>query len=218
MLNQVVEFALKNRVFLLVISLLLCLAGAYSLSKIPIDAVPDVTNVQVVINTKTGALDPEQIEKTVTHYIETELSGIPAVEDIRSLSRYGLSQVTVIFQEGTNIYWARQQVGERLGNVKEVLPKGIAPEIGPIATGIGEVLMYAVLPKAGTLLANKKEQDQLLYLRSIQDNVIRPYLKGNIPNIAEVDSIGGYKKEIHIDLERTTTTGQCPYYNREFIA
>jgi len=196
-----IEKSLKNRLWIFVLFGIGALAGLYFLREIPIDAVPDITSVQVVVNTKTGALDPEQVEKTVSYPVESEMSGISGVHEVRSLSKYGLSQVVIVFKDGTNIYWARQQISERLQNVRESLPQGLSPELAPITTGLGEVLMYAVLPKADSELARKSLQERLLYLRTIQDLVIKRHLKANVPNIAEVDSNGGYKKEIHIDVD-----------------
>ncbi len=201
MINRWLEKALANRFWVIAIFVGLVGFGLWSIPQLPIDAVPDITNVQVVINTQTGALDPEQIEKTVTQYIEMEMSGIPKVEDIRSLSKYGLSQVTVVFKDGTNIYWARQQVSERLQTAQELLPPSISPELAPITTGLGEVLMYVVLPKPGSQLSRQPEIEQLRYLRSVQDTIIRPYLKSKVANVADIDSTGGFKKEIHIDVE-----------------
>lgn len=172
--------------------------GILSAIKLPIDAVPDITNVQVMINTKTGALDPSQIEKTVTYPIETEMAGLPGLDDIRSLSKYGLSQVILIFKEGTDLYFVRQQVSQRLQNLKDQLPIGTTPELAPITTGLGEVVMYTVDAKEGSELAKKPEAERLLYLRTIQDFVIRPELK-KIQGVAEVDSSGGFRKEIHVN-------------------
>jgi cobalt-zinc-cadmium resistance protein CzcA len=201
MLDRIIEKSLKNRLWIFVLFGIAALAGLYFLKEIPIDAVPDITSVQVVVNTKTGALDPEQVEKTVSYPVESEMSGISGVHEVRSLSKYGLSQVVIVFKDGTNIYWARQQISERLQNVRENLPQGLSPELAPITTGLGEVLMYVVLPKADSDLAKKSLQERLVYLRTIQDLVIKRHLKANVPNIAEVDSNGGYKKEIHIDVD-----------------
>ena len=201
MLIKLIQSTQKFRVWILFMFGIAAIAGLHFLTTLPIDAVPDITPVQVVVNTKTAALDPEQIEKTVSFPIETEMMGLAGVQDVRSLSKYGLSQVVIIFKDGTDIYWARQQVTERLQNVRDHLPQGLAPELAPITTGLGEVLMYVVKAKPETELAKKGLQDQLLYLRTIQDFVIRRQLKTTIPNIAEVDSTGGYKKEIHIDVD-----------------
>lgn len=200
MITRWLKQSFKNRFLVIGIFLALIGFGLWSIPKLSIDAVPDITNVQVVVNTKTGALDPEQIEKTITQYIEMEMGGIPKVDDVRSLSKYGLSQVTIVFKEGTNIYWARQQVSERLQTAMEELPTGVSPELAPISTGLGEVLMYVIVPKPNSELSKKPEKEQLLYLRTVQDTIIRPYLKSKVPNVADIDSTGGFKKEIHVDV------------------
>ena len=200
MLEALIKKSLQHRLWVLLAFALVVIGGIYAATQVPIDAVPDITSVQVVVNTKTGALDPEQIEKTVSFPIETDMSGIAKVKEVRSLSKYGLSQVVIVFEDDTNIYWARQQVSERLQGVKGEIPQGLSPELAPITTGLGEVLMYAVLAKPGSGLAARPEQERLLYLRTIQDFVVAPYLKRSIKNVAEVDSTGGYKKEIHIDV------------------
>ncbi len=199
-MTRLLEWIFKNRLTVVMFFALGAGVGIYAVAKTPVDAVPDITPVQVVVNTKTGALDPEQIEKTVSFPIETDMSGIADVKDVRSLSKYGLSQVVVIFEDGTDIYWARQQVAERLQGAAGELPKGLSPELAPISTGLGEVVMYAVVAKPGTPLASKPDTEKLRTLRTIQDFVIAPYLKRSVKNVAEVDSTGGYKKEIHIEL------------------
>ncbi len=199
-MTRILEWTLKNRVTVILFFAIASAFGLYSVSTIPVDAVPDITPVQVMVNTKTGALDPEQIEKTVSFPIETEMSGIAHVKEVRSLSKYGLSQVVINFEDGTDIYWARQQVSERLQGARSELPQGASPMLAPISTGLGEVVMYTVLAKPGTPLAAKPETERLLYLRTLQDFSIATYLKRSIKNVAEVDSTGGYKKEIHIEL------------------
>ncbi|MBI2606295.1 MAG: efflux RND transporter permease subunit [Deltaproteobacteria bacterium] len=199
MLNQLVESALKSRLWVFTIFLAVCALGLLATKNLPIDAVPDITNVQVVVNTKTGALDPGKIEKLVTYPIETEMAGIPGVEDIRSLSKYGLSQIVIIFEDRTNIYFARQLVAERLQNVRSNLPDGLSPQLAPVTTGLGEVLMYVVEPKAGSALAAKPERERLLYLKEVQEYVIKPQLK-KLSGVAEVDTNGGLTKQIHIDV------------------
>ena len=200
MYSKIVEFLIKNRNWVVFSSALIAALGLYAVATMPIDAIPDITNTQVIVNTKTGALEPEQVEKTVTYYIETELAGLPRVADVRSLSRYGLSQVVVFFEDGTDVYRARQLVAERLQNVRELLPNNLSPELGPISTGLGEVLIYTVKAKKGSPLERKTDKERLTYLRTVQDFIIRPYLKSTIPDTAEIDAIGGYKKEIHIDF------------------
>lgn len=198
MLKLILDKILENKFWVIGVFAIVSAWGIMSVITLPIDAVPDITNVQVMINTKTGALDPEQIEKTVTYPIETEMSGLPNLEDIRSLSKYGLSQVILIFKEGTDLYFVRQQVAQRLQNIAENLPSGTTPELAPITTGLGEVVMYTVKAKEGSALAKTAEKQRLLYLRTIQDFIIRPELKKTL-GVAEVDSTGGFRKEIHIN-------------------
>ena len=165
---RILEWTFKNRLTVILLFALGSVIGLYAVACTPVDAVPDITPVQVMVNTKTGALDPEQIEKTVSFPIETDMSGIAGVKDVRSLSKYGLSQVTVVFEDGTDIYWARQQVAERLQGAQGELPAGLSPELAPISTGLGEVVMYSVVAKPGTALAAKPEMQRLLYLRTIR--------------------------------------------------
>ena len=199
-MTRILKWALMNRLTVIAFFAAGSALGLYAVTVTPVDAVPDITPVQVMVNAMTGALDPEQIEKTVTFPIETEMSGIARVKDVRSLSKYGLSQVVVVFEDGTDIYWARQQVAERLQGAKGEIPPGVSPELAPISTGLGEVVMYTVLAKPGTPLAAKPKTERLLYLRTIHDFVVVPYLKRAVKNVADVDSTGGYKKEIHIEL------------------
>lgn len=199
-MTRIIEWTFKNRLAVILLFAAGSALGLYAISVTPVDAVPDITPVQVVVNTKTGALDPEQIEKTVSFPLETDMSGIAHVKDVRSLSKYGLSQVVVVFEDGTDIYWARQQVSEKLQGAGGELPQGLTPQLAPISTGLGEVVMYSVTAKPGTPLAAKPPLERLLYLRTIQDFVVVPYLRRSIKNVAEVDTTGGYKKEIHIEL------------------
>lgn len=199
-MTRILAWTFNNRLPVLLFFAAVSALGLYAVSLTPVDAVPDITPVQVVVNTKTVALDPEQIEKTVSFPIETDMSGIAHVKDVRSLSKYGLSQVVVVFEDGTDIYWARQQVSEKLQGAAGELPRGLSPQLAPISTGLGEVAMYAVTAKPGTPLAAKPAAERLLYLRTIQDFVVAPYLRRSVKNIAEVDSTGGYKKEIHVEL------------------
>lgn len=200
MLSRILEYSLKNRSFVIIFSFLLISLGLYSLSRVSLDALPDISNVIVEVNTKSGSLDPELVEKTITFFIETELSGIPGVVDIRSLSKFGLSNVVLTFEDGTDVYRARQIVMERLQNVKDRIPPWAMPELTPITTGLGEILMYSVTAKSGSKLDMLDESEKLTYLRTIQDLSIRNQIRSNVKNIAEVDTIGGYAQEIHIDL------------------
>ncbi len=200
MFNYIIQKNLENSRFILVVFLCFAILGIFVTKNLPIDAVPDITPTQVIVNTRTGALDPEQIEKTVTFYIETEMAAMPGIDSVRSLSRFGLSQVVITFKEGMDIYLARQLVSERIQKLKESLPSGLSPGMGPISTGLGEVVLFRVDAKKGSKLEKKSKKEQLLYLRTITDFTIKPYLKANIRNIADVDVIGGYKKQIHIDI------------------
>jgi cobalt-zinc-cadmium resistance protein CzcA len=200
MLSNIIESALTNRLWVFLFTVGLFLFGVISIFKVSLDALPDISNVIVEVNTKSGSLDPEQVEKTITFFVETELAGIPGVKDIRSLSKFGLSNVVLTFEDGTEIYKARQIVLERLQNVKDKLPDGVTPELTPITTGLGEICMYSVEAKPGSMLEKKSETERLLYLRTVQDLMIRTQIRTNVKNIAEVDTIGGYFREIHIDL------------------
>ncbi len=200
MISKLIRIVLENRLWTLGIAGIVFIAGFLALLSIPIDAVPDITPVQVIVNTRTGGLDPDRIEKTITFPIETELTGVPGVEQIRSLSRYGLSQVVVTLNEGTDIWKARQQIGERLAGVRENLPGEVNPELAPVTTGLGEVLMYTVKAKQDSVLNLKSAREKLMELRTVQDFVVRPALK-RVPGVADVDSIGGFKQEIHFDLQ-----------------
>ncbi|MBY0370891.1 CusA/CzcA family heavy metal efflux RND transporter [bacterium] len=199
MLERLVKFSLSNRWVVLGTFAFLAVLGAWSVQKLPIDAVPDITNVQVVVNSKTGALDPEKIELLVTRPIEVELTGLVGLDEIRSISRYGLSQVTLVFVDGTDIYWARQQVSERLQNVRGQLPPAVTTELAPVTTGLGEVVMYSVEAEPGSELSKMSETERLTELRTAQDFIIAPQLK-RVAGIAEVDSNGGYEKQIHVNF------------------
>ena len=173
--------------------------GAYFATKLSIDAVPDITGVQVVVNAKTGALDPQQIESAVTYQIETEMAGIDGLKEVRSISKYGLSQVTMVFKDDVDLYRARQQVSERLQNVTTTLPDNVNVAMGPVTTGLGEVFMYVLSAEPGSDLSRKNKHERLTYLRTVQDYFIRPRLK-MIEGVADVDSNGGFKKEVHVNF------------------
>lgn len=196
MLEKIIRFAIAHRWLMLLLTLGLVAIGVWSFTKLPIDATPDITNVQVQINTEAPGYSPLEAEQRVTFPIETALAGLPNLEYTRSLSRYGLSQVTVIFEDGTDIFFARQQVAERLQQVKSQLPEALEPEMGPIATGMGEIFMYTVEAEP-----NARKEDGTPYtptdLRTLQDWVIRPQLR-NTPGVTEVNTIGGYERQIHI--------------------
>lgn len=200
-MKYLIEFSLKQKGMVLLFILLVILSGIYFSVNLPVDAVPDITPIQVVVNARTGALDPEQIEKAVTYKIESEMSSLPHVEEIRSISKYGLAQVTIRFEEGTGIYQARAYVAEKLASLSRELPSHVTVDLGPVSTGLGEVLMYTVQFQEN--LAKEKfssEKEKLLYLRTIQDYYIRPALK-KIAGVAEIDSNGGYQKELQIFIK-----------------
>ena len=196
MLARIIGFSIRQRWFVLAIVALLCALGIYSASRLPIDAVPDITNVQVQINTEAEGYSPLESEQRITFPIETAISGIPKLAYTRSISRYGLSQVTVVFEDGTDIFFARQLVNERIQAAKSQLPPDIEPQLGPIATGLGEIFMYAVEPKPG---AKKPDGSDWTPsdLRTLSDWVVRPQMR-TIPGVAEVNTIGGYARQYHV--------------------
>jgi heavy metal efflux system protein len=196
MLDNIIRFAIAHRWLMLALTLVLVAVGAWSFTKLPIDATPDITNVQVQINTEAAGYSPLESEQRVTFTIETSLAGLPGLDYTRSISRYGLSQVTVVFKDGTDLYFARQQVAERIQQVKSQLPAGLEPQMGPIATGMGEIFMYTVDAKPD---ARKKDGTPWTAtdLRTLQDWVIRPQLR-NTPGVTEVNTIGGFARQIHI--------------------
>jgi cobalt-zinc-cadmium resistance protein CzcA len=196
MIDKLLQFSIKHRWLMMVAALGLAVLGVYNYQRLPIDAVPDITNVQVQVNSSTPGYSPLEAEQRVTFPIETAMAGIPKVESTRSLSRYGLSQVTVVFEDGTDIYWARQQVAERLQQAKGQLPANIESQMGPISTGLGEIYMWTVDAKPGAKKADGSEYTAT-DLREIQDWVIRPQLR-NVPGVVEVNSIGGFEKQYHV--------------------
>lgn len=193
MFERIIRFAIEQRWLVLVTVAAMAVLGAFSYQRLSIDAVPDITNVQVQINTQTPGYSPLETEQRVTYPIETVMAGLPNLEQTRSLSRYGLSQVTVIFKDGTDIYFARQLVNERIQEAKEKLPANISPSMGPISTGLGEIYLWTVEAEEGA-----KKPDGTPYtpmdLREIQDWVIKPQLR-NVPGVTEINSIGGFSKE-----------------------
>ncbi len=196
MLERIIHFSIRQRLFVLLATLGLIGLGVYSFQRLPIDALPDITNVQVQINSEAPGYSPLEVEQRITYLVETSLAGLPALLETRSLSRYGLSQVTVIFEEGTDIYFARQLINSRLQEVKEQLPVGIQPIMGPIATGLGEIFMWS-LEWDENHPRLKDPFDAAVELRTVQDWIIRPQLR-TVPGVAEVNSIGGYVKQYQV--------------------
>lgn len=196
MFEKIIHFSINHRWFVMLGVIGMMAMGVYSFQKLSIDAVPDITNVQVQINTAVSGYSPLEVEQRVSYPIETTMAGLPDLEETRSLSRYGLSQVTVIFKDGTDIYFARQLVSQRIQEAKEALPEGVTPVMGPISTGLGEIYLWTVEAEQGA-----KKADGTSYtsadLREIQDWIIKPQLR-NVAGVTEINSIGGYSKEYQI--------------------
>lgn len=196
MFERIIHFAIKQRWFVMLAVVVMSLLGVYSYQNLSIDAVPDITNVQVQINTEAEGFSPIEAEQRVTFPIETVMAGLPNLEYTRSVSRYGLSQVTVVFKDGTDIYFARQLVNERIQEAKKSLPSNVEPKMGPISTGLGEIVMWTVEAKPGA-----KNADGNVYtptdLREIQDWVIKPQLR-TVKGVTEINSVGGYVKQYHV--------------------
>jgi len=191
--ERIIRFSIEQRWLTLLAVLGMAALGLFNYQRLPIDAVPDITNVQVQVNTAASGYSPLEVEQRITYPLETVMAGMPGLEQTRSLSRYGLSQITVIFKEGTDIYFARQLVNERLQGAMDQLPAGIAPALGPISTGLGEIYFWTVEAEEGAL-----KPDGTPYtptdLREIQDWIIKPQLR-NVPGVTEINTIGGYAKE-----------------------
>src|SRR6516165_9115833 len=187
MLNAIIDWSLRNRFLVLAGAVVFIVLGAWSLSQLDIDAFPDTTPVQVQINTMAPGLAPEEVERQITFPVEQAINGLPRLQQLRSISKFGLSQVVVVFADGTDIYFARQMVNERL-NLAEI-PEGIPrPKMGPVATGLGEVFHYLVTSK-GTEQAKLTEAERvekLTHLRTIQDWVIKPGMR-TVPGTAEIN-------------------------------
>ena len=196
MIESILRFSIERRWLVLSFILVLLGAGVWSYQHLPIDAVPDITNVQVQVNTEAPGYSPLESEQRITYPVETALAGLPNLAYTRSISRYGLSQVTVVFEEGTDIYFARNLINERLGAIKSTLPSGLEPEMGPIATGLGEIFMYTLEALPGATQADGKVYDATA-LREIQDWIIKPQL-ALVPGVIEINTIGGYTKQYHV--------------------
>ncbi len=195
MVNKIIEFSVRNRTLVLIFTLLFVIAGWIAFKNLSIDALPDITNVQVSVNTMVEGLAPEETERYITIPIETAMNGISGVTHVRSLTKFGLSQVVINFEDGTDIYKARQQVSERLQSVLSDLPPGAQPRLGPITTGLGEIYFYTV--EADQIATGDERITQLMELRAIQEWVVRPRLM-TVKGIASVDTNGGYEKQYHI--------------------
>lgn len=196
MFERLIRLAIEHRWLVMLAVLGMAGLGIFNYSILPIDAVPDITNVQVQINTTAPGYSPLETEQRITYPIETVMAGLPHLEQTRSLSRYGLSQITVIFQDGTDVYFARQLVNQRIQEANDKLPAGITPAMGPISTGLGEIYLWTVEAKE-----DAKKPDGSAYtatdLREIQDWIIKPQLR-NVPGVTEINSIGGYAKQYQV--------------------
>ena len=236
MIERILAFSVRRRWAVVLLTFAAALSGLWALTKLPIDAVPDVTNVQVQINAIAPALTPFEIEKQVTFPIETALAGTPGLETTRSFSRNGFAQITAVFADKTDIYFARQQVAERLTEAKTTLPPGVEVKMGPISTGLGEIYWWSVEYAAtrrnpvrdgkpgwqsdGSYLTPEGERltddfQRTVYLRTVQDWIIRPQMKA-VPGVAGADAIGGYVKQVHVqpDPARLIAYGLSPTPNR----
>ena len=196
MINLLLDISIRQRWLVLVVVAGMALLGAWNFTRLPIDAVPDITNVQVQINATAAGYSPLEVEQRITFPIETVMGGLPNLQYTRSLSRYGLSQVTVVFADGTDIFFARQLVNERIQQVKEQLPLGIATAMGPISTGLGEIHMFAVEAKPDARKPDGQAYDPI-DLRTTQDWIIKPQLR-TVPGVVEVNTIGGFQKQFHV--------------------
>lgn len=196
MLERIIRLAIAHRWLVLLLVLAVSVLGMWSYSRLAIDAVPDITNVQVQVNTEAPGYSPLEAEQRITFPVETALAGMARLQYTRSISRYGLSQVTVVFEDGTDIYFARQQVAERLQQAASQLPGGIEPALGPVATGLGEIFMYTVEAEPGATKADGAPWTPT-DLRTLQDWVIRPQLR-NLKGVTEVNTIGGNVQQFHI--------------------
>ncbi len=196
MIDALIQFSIARRWLVMFLVAVAAAVGIWNYQNLPIDAVPDITNVQVQINTEAPGYSPLEVEQRITYLVELAITGLPYVENTRSLSRYALSQVTVVFEKGTDIYFARNLINERLQQAKSDMPEGIEPVMGPVATGLGEIFHYAVHAEPNAKQPNGEPYDATA-LRTLQDWVIRPQLR-LVPGVTEINTIGGFEKQFHI--------------------
>jgi len=196
MIGRILQFSIEHRGIMVALTLIMAGIGVYNLGRINIDAVPDITNVQVQVTAQGRGLSPLEIEQRITFPIETGLAGLPGLVKTRSLSQYGIALVTAIFEDSTDIYFARRLVSERIQEIKGKLPAGVEPVMGPISTGLGEIFMWTVEAKPGATKLDGTPYT-LTDLRTIQDWIIRPQLR-NTPGVTEINTIGGYEKQFHV--------------------
>ena len=200
MINSILNFSVRQRLLVILATLMLAGFGGLAVKQIPIDAFPDVTNVQVQVLATAGGMSPPEVEKLVTRPIEIELAGLPRLEQVRSVSKIGLCAITVVFEDGVNDYFARQLVFERLQGARDKLPAGTEAQLGPITTGLGEVFQY-------TLVSKDKKYDAT-ELRTIQQYIVRPILR-TVPGVTDVNSFGGLVKQYQVIVQpdRLTSYG-----------
>ena len=195
MLDKVIHFSIKNKIVIGLFTIALILWGSYSVTQLPIDAVPDITNNQVQVITSSPSLAAEEIERLVTFPVEQTMATIPGIEEVRSFSRFGLSVVTIVFKDNIDVYWARQQVSERLTEAKTIIPQGVgSPELAPVTTGLGEIYQYVIHTRKGY-----EKKYGAMELRTIQDWIVRRQLLGT-EGVADISSFGGYLKQYEIAL------------------
>src|SRR3954469_7334608 len=228
MIEAIVDFSVRRRWLVLLVTIAIATSGIWSVTRLPIDAVPDITNVQVQVNAVAPALTPVEIEKQVTVALEAALAGIPGMESLRSFSRNGFAQITAVFTDHTNIYFARQLVSERINDAKSNLPPGADVRMGPVSTGLGEIYWWAVeyeKPGAnapvrdgqpgwqsdGSYLTPEGERladdfQRTVYLRTVQDWIVRPQMK-TVPGVAGADAIGGFVKQFQVQPDPTKLIG-----------
>lgn len=210
MINAIIHFSIQRRFLSLFLMVIIIASGIWSYKHLPIDAVPDITNTQVQINTAAPGYSPLEVEQRITYPIENALYGLPELEYTRSVSRYGLSQVTVVFKDSTDIYFARNLINTKLNALSSVIPEGTSPEMGPISTGLGEIFMYTLEADKNAVKENG-EPYSITDLREIQDWIIKPQL-AQVPGVVEVNSIGGFNKQYHIE----PNPAKMLYYNISF--
>jgi cobalt-zinc-cadmium resistance protein CzcA len=196
LLDNIIKFSIKNKLIIGMMTLFLILWGIWSVSRLPIDALPDITNNQVQILTTSPTLAAQEVETFITYPIEQAVKAIPKVVELRSISRFGLSNITVVFDEDVDIYWARAQISERLAEAKDNIPEGLGtPEMAPISTGLGEIYQYAVSAKPGF-----EDKFHAMELRTVQDWIIKPQILG-LAGVAEVNTLGGLLKQYEIAVK-----------------
>ncbi|MFM8357285.1 MAG: efflux RND transporter permease subunit, partial [Verrucomicrobiota bacterium] len=197
MIDRTLEGSLRQPAVVLLATALLLGLGLWSARELPIDAVPDITQPQVQVNTAVPALAPEEAEMLVTRILEQELAGLPGVTEMRSLTKFGLSQVTLQFEDGTDVYRSRQLVMERVQSVRDRLPAGTEPRLAPITTGLGEIFYYTLAWKEGATNRPATAFEQLLELHEAQEYIAKPFLRAT-PGVAEINSIGGLGRQVFV--------------------